>query len=186
VPRQDFPKRYSDLLDPKWKGKLAVEVEDMDWFAGVVGALGEKDGLELFREIARTNGFSVRRGHTLLTNLVAAGEVPLALTNYNFTTEQVKRSGAPLEWFAIQPLMARPNGVGLLRSSSRPHAAVLFYDFVLGEAQPLLAQRGFTPIRKDLQAPDQQAFKVIDSRVVLDEGDKWRKLFQEIFRAQAR
>jgi len=34
----------------------------------------------LFRDIVRANGMSARRGHTLLANVVAAGEVPLALT----------------------------------------------------------------------------------------------------------
>ena len=40
---------------------------------------------------------SVRRGHTLLANLVQAGEVPLALTVYSYKPEQQKREGAPVE-----------------------------------------------------------------------------------------
>ena len=34
----------------------------------------------------------MRKGHTLLTNLVASGEVPLALTVYNYKAEQLKNS----------------------------------------------------------------------------------------------
>jgi iron(III) transport system substrate-binding protein len=85
VQKAELPKSYADLLDARWKGRLAIEAGDEDWFAGVVSALGEADGLRLFRELVATNGVSVRRGHTLLTNLVASGEVALALTVYNFT-----------------------------------------------------------------------------------------------------
>ena len=74
-----------------------VEADDTDWFAGLMGELGEEAGVKLFRRIAATNGFSARKGHTLLTNLVAAGEAPLALTVFNYTAEQLKKRGAPIE-----------------------------------------------------------------------------------------
>ena len=73
-----------------------------------------------------TNGLSVRKGHTLLANLVAAGEVPLALTVYGFSAEQIKQKGAPLDWFIIPPLIARPTAAGVARNAPHPHAAVLF------------------------------------------------------------
>ena len=88
IKKEDLPKTYQDLLNPKWKGKLGIEAEDADWFAGVVADIGEEAGLKLFRDIVATNGLSVRKGHTLLTNLVASGEVPIALTIYNYKAEQ--------------------------------------------------------------------------------------------------
>src|SRR5262245_29681937 len=97
VKKLDLPKSFADLADPKWKGKIAIEADDSDWFAALVGALGEERGIKLFREIAASNGFSVRKGHTLLTNLVSAGEVPLALTVFNYTAEQMKKKGAPID-----------------------------------------------------------------------------------------
>ncbi len=87
VKKKDLPKSYRDLLDPKWKGKLAIEAEDMDWFATLVKEMGEEKGLKLFRDIVRTNGISVRKGHTLLAGLVASGEVPFALTVYKHNAE---------------------------------------------------------------------------------------------------
>jgi iron(III) transport system substrate-binding protein len=85
VKTEDLPKTYQDLTDPKWKGKLGIETDDSDWFAGLVQALGEEKGIKLFRDIAAANGFSVRKGYTLLANLVSAGEVPLALTVFSYT-----------------------------------------------------------------------------------------------------
>ena len=66
VKREELPKTYADLAHPRWKGRLGIEAEDEDWFAMVVKEQGEEAGLKVFREIAKTNGFSVRKGHTLL------------------------------------------------------------------------------------------------------------------------
>jgi iron(III) transport system substrate-binding protein len=183
VKRAEVPRTYHDLLDPRWKGRLGVEAGDEDWFAGVVTALGEAEGLRLFHELAAANGVSVRRGHTLLTNLVASGEVPLALTVYNFTAEQLKRKGAPLDWFAMQPVVARPNGVALARRAPHPHAALLYYDFMIGEeGQRILESRGFVPARRGLQgALAGTPMRVVDPALMLDQGEKWTKLYESIF-----
>jgi iron(III) transport system substrate-binding protein len=181
VQRAELPKSYAELLRPRWKGRLGIEAGDDDWFAGVVTALGEAQGLALFRELVAKNGVSVRRGHTLLANLVAAGEVPLALTVYNFTAEQLKRKGAPLDWYVIPPAIARANGLALARSAPQPHTALLYYDFMISEAgQRILAERGFVPARRELQPPV-GALRIVDPALVLDEGDKWARLYESIF-----
>ena len=66
VKKDELPKSYDDLLDPRWKGKLGIEADDTDWFGAVIDQLGEERGLKLFRDIVATNGISVRKGHTLL------------------------------------------------------------------------------------------------------------------------
>jgi ABC-type Fe3+ transport system substrate-binding protein len=186
VKKEELPKAWRDLLDPKWKGKLGIEAYDEDWFAGVVGELGEAQGLKLFREIVTANGISVRKGHTLLTNLVVSGEVPLALTVYQYRAEQLKLKGAPLDWFAIAPAFARPNGVAVARRAPHPYAAVLFYDFMLSDAQEILLKRNFTPTSRKAAAKGIPELKIIDSKVSLDESEKWQKLYGEIFTRQAR
>src|SRR5882762_1917549 len=95
VKKEELPKSYEDFLDPKWKGRLGIEAEDVDWFAMVIKEIGEDKGLTLFRAIVARNGLSVRRGHTLLAGLVASGEVPFALTVYNHNAEKLKQRGAP-------------------------------------------------------------------------------------------
>ena len=188
VKRSELPRSYRDLLDPRWQGRLGIEAADEDWFAGVVTALGEADGLRLFRDLVAANGISVRRGHTLLTNLVASGEVPLALTVYNFTAEQLKRKGAPLDWFAMQPVVARPNGVALARRAPHPHAALLYYDFMIGEeGQRILETRGFVPARRSLQgALAGTPLRLIDPALMLDQAEKWARIYESIFLSQRR
>ncbi len=187
VKKEDLPKSYEDLLNPKWKGRIGIEAEDFDWFSGVIGELGEAKGLKLFRDIVATNGISVRKGHTLLTNLVVSGEVPLALTVYNYKAEQLKNKGAPIDWFAFPPAIARPNGVGMLRRAPHPHAAVLYFDFMLSDAQDLLLKRDFIPTSKKIKTPlNQMPIKFIDSKVILDEEAKWSKLYHEIITKQSK
>ena len=179
VKKESLPKTYRDLLKPEWKGKLAIEAEDFDWFAQVVRELGETEGLKLFRDIVTSNGISVRKGHTLLNNLVAAGEVPLALTVYGFTAEQTKLKGAPLDWFIIPPLIARPTAAGAARNAPHPHAAVLFYDFLIGDAQPILASRQFVSPSKKIESPFTKGpLRLIDSSEMLDNAKKWQDLYQ--------
>jgi iron(III) transport system substrate-binding protein len=187
VKKETLPKTYQDLLKPEWKGKLGIEAEDFDWFAQVVMELGEAQGLRLFRDIVATNGMSVRKGHTLLNNLVAAGEVPLALTIYISAAEQTKRKGAPLDWFAIAPAVARANGEGVARNAPHPHAAVLFFDFLIGEAQSILANRQFVPANRKIETPlNHGPVKLIDSGLMLDQARKWQDLFQKTIINQPR
>src|SRR6266571_9294043 len=183
VRKQDLPKTWEDLLDPKWKGKLGIEQDDSDWLAGLFAEIGEAKGTTLFKQIVAKNGMSVRKGHTLLTQLVVSGEVPLALTVYNYKAEQLKRKGAPIDWFSIGTAIARPNGVGVARRAPHPHAAVLFYDFEISEeGQRILAQRDFVPTSKKVDTPlNKLPLKFVDARVTLDEYDKWAKLYEEIF-----
>jgi iron(III) transport system substrate-binding protein len=178
----DLPKSYRDLLDPKWKGKLTIEAEDIDWFAAVVKGLGEKEGVKLFSDIAATNGLGARKGHTLLATLVASGEVPLALTLYSHNVDRLKKKGAPIDRFAIQPAYARVNGIALARKAPHPYAAVLLYDFLLDtEAQAILEKRNYVPINLKLGNPvTRSPLKFIDPAMVLDESARWEKLLQEL------
>src|SRR5256712_8909087 len=106
----------------------------------------------MFREIVARNGHSVRRGHSLRAGLVASGEVPFALTVYNHNAEKLKQRGAPVDWYAIQPAIARVNGVALSRKPAHPHAAVLFYDFVLGEGQAILVTGNYVPTNRKAES----------------------------------
>jgi iron(III) transport system substrate-binding protein len=180
VKKDSLPKTYKDLLKPEWKNRLGIEAEDFDWFAQVVHGLGEAEGLRLFREIVASNGISVRKGHTLLNNLVAAGEVPLALTVYGFTAEQAKRKGAPLDWFVIPPLVARPTAAGVARNAPHPYSAVLFFDFLIGDAQPILAGRQFVSPSRKIESPFTKGpLELIDSGLMLDQAQKWQDLYQK-------
>jgi iron(III) transport system substrate-binding protein len=187
IKKDELPKSYDDLLDPKWKGKLGIEVDDSDWFGTVIDQLGEQRGLELFRDISATNGISVRKGHTLLANLIISGEVPLALTTYVYRAVQLKNIGAPVDWFAIPPTIARYEGAGVARRAAHPNAAILFYDFMLTDAQELLRDREYFPAsRKVRPPPDGFSMTFIDPAKSLDENQKWSKYYRDTIVRRAR
>ena len=185
VKRDELPKSYQDFLDPKWKGRLGIEAEDADWFSGVISLGDEAKNLKLWRDIVAANGISVRKGHTLLTNLVVSGEIPLALTVYNYKAEQLKNKGAPIDWFVIPPAIARANGVGVAAKAPHPHAALLWYEFEIGEdGQKILLQRDFIPTNRKVDTRlNKFPLKFIDSKAILEQGAKWEKLYAEIFGA---
>jgi len=185
VKKEELPKTWEELTDPKWKGRLGIEQEDSDWLAGILAELGEEPGVKLFKRIVETNGISSRKGHTLLTQLVASGEVPLALTVYNYKAEQLRREGAPIGWFTIGNAIARPNGVGVARHAPHPHAALLFYDFELSpEGQQIIADREFVPTSTKIDTPlNKVPMTFVDARVSIDEYDKWKNLYTDLFGA---
>jgi len=183
VKKEELPKTWEDLANPKWKGRLGIEQEDADWLAGQFAELGDARAQKVFRDIVNNNGMSVRKGHTLLTQLVVSGEIPFALTVYNYKAQQLKEKGAPIEWFHIGPAIARPNGIGVAKNAPNPHAAVLFYDFEISpEGQKILAGRDFVPTNRKVDTPLQKIpMKFVDARVALDEYQKWEKLYEELF-----
>ncbi len=181
VKKESLPKTYKDLLDPKWKGKLGIEAKDQDWFASVVDIMGGGEaGLKFFRDLVATNGVSVWQGHTLLNNMVISGEVPLALTVYNYMPEQAKKRGAPVDWFALEPAVARSNAVGVARRAPHPNAALLFYEYLLGEGQQHFVSMNYVPSNTRVASP-LKGVKVLQSDPIrsLDEADKWNKLFDD-------
>jgi iron(III) transport system substrate-binding protein len=188
VKKDEVPRSYADFAHPRWKGRLGIEAEDEDWFAMVVKELGEEAGLKLFREIGKVNGFSVRKGHTLLAGLVGSGEVPFALTTYSHGAEKMKQRGAPLEWYAIEPAIGRANGVAVMARPAHPHAAALFVDFILSpEGQAILEKGGYVPANLKVEHRAQRLpLKFVDPAVILDEADKWKKLWSEIVLGAAR
>ena len=189
VRKSDLPKTYQDLLDPKWKGKLGIEAKNDDWFATVVQQMGgEEKGLAFFRKLVDTNGISVRKGHTLLNNMVVSGEVPMALTVYNYMPAQAKEKGAPIDWFAIEPAIARSNAIGVAAKAKHPAAALLFYEYLLGpDGQKAMTSIDYVPTNTRVESP-LKGIKVVTTDPVrsLDEADKWSKLFEETLTKRGR
>jgi iron(III) transport system substrate-binding protein len=181
IKQSDLPTTYQDLLDSRWKGKLGYEVENVDWFATVVKSMGEDKGVQFFRDLTKTNGISVRKGHSNLSGMVAAGEVPMALTVYNYMPAQLKKKGAPVDWLVLQPAVVRANAVGVVKGAKNAAAAALFEDYLLGDAQATYAKLSYLPASKKIKSDlGKYQIKVIDPGESLDQRDHWKKLYDEI------
>jgi len=180
VTPEELPKTFADLLDPRWKGRIAIEAKEQEWFFTLVQEMGGEPGLKFFRDLVARNGLTVRNGNALLNNLVVAGEVPLALTLYSYLPEQSRRSGAPINWIALAPTVAYTDGIGVMKRAPHPNAAVLFYDFVLSDGQTLLAELNHV-ISHRRNEPYLRRFrlKFIELDAVLADYDRWTRIFED-------
>ena len=177
----DAPKTFEDLLDTRWKGRLGIEADDNHWLMTMAGAMGEQKTVTLFRDIVAKNGMSVRKGHSLMANLVVSGEVPVAIPAYVDEVNLLKASGAPIGSNFAAPTIAMPTAVAAFKNAPHPHAAVLFVDFLLSEeGQRILAAHNVVPTHLKVQRlPVKLTF--MDVPKYLDENTKWIRLFREIF-----
>ena len=180
VSREELPKSFEDLTDPRWKGRLGIEAEDQAWFGTLLHDLGQAKGVKLFNEIVAKNGISVRKGHTLLAQLVATGEIPFALTVYNYKPPQIKAKGGDIDWIVLSPTVAQLHAVAVHAKAPHPFAAMLLFDFFLGEGQTLLAERHFVPANTKVPTPFADVkIRFIDGAEWLDKQDPWTKLYEE-------
>ena len=179
---EEVPNSYEDLLHPRFAGKLGLEASDTDWFAAVVKHMGEAKGMAFFRKLAATKP-QMRSGHTLLAEMVSSGEVPITATIYNHNMERLMLKGAPVKWKALTPTFARPNAIGVVARSTRPHAALLFTDFMLSpQGQLLIKERNRVPASVAVDTNlNKFPFEMIDPVITLDEADKWDKLWSDLF-----
>src|SRR5258708_39391358 len=132
--------------------------------ATLIKTWGAEKGNDYFRRLAAMRP-DVRKGHVLLAELVAAGEVAVGLTMYNSNIESLKRKGAPIDFVPIPPVAARPQGIGIAKHAPHPNPAALFADFVLSpEGQRLFESMGRGPARtKGKSAPNDFPFPLIES-----------------------
>jgi iron(III) transport system substrate-binding protein len=181
VKKEELPKSYADLANPRWKDKLGIEAEDWGWFGTIIETMGQEKGLQTFKDIIATNGISVRKGHTLLAQLVATGEIPFGLTAYSYKPPQLKEKGAPVDWIAIPPVVAQMHAVAVAAKASHPFAATLLFDFFLGEGQELLAKKHFTPSSTKVRSPFANVdLKFIDPAEALDKQQQWIKQYDDV------
>jgi iron(III) transport system substrate-binding protein len=182
VRKQDLPKTYDDLRAPRWRGKLGIEAANDDWFGRLATAMGEQKTIDLFKSIVAANGISARKGHSLLGNLVVSGEVPFAITMHYNIAQSAKKSGAPVDWVALEPIVARANGIAVMKKAPHPRAARALYEFFISdEGQKLLAERDYPPVSALVDSPFKGAkLAIIEPGAALDQGEKWAKLFGDI------
>jgi iron(III) transport system substrate-binding protein len=180
--REELPSTLQGFADPIWKGRLALEATDFDWMYGVISSLGEEPGREFFRKLAALKP-QMRKGHVLVAQLVAAGELPVCLTLYSANADSIKAKGGPIDWVAVEPLIGRPQALALAKDAPHPHAALLFADFVFSpEGMKLLADMGRVPSsRAQKTLLDAHTYFMIDPATSIDQAERWEKLWNELF-----
>ena len=185
VRREDLPSTYEGFLDPKWKGRIGLEATDQEWLAGLAKHWGEKRALEFFRRLAAMKP-DVRKGHVLLSEMVAAGEVPVSLTNYASNADSMKRRDKPIDWKPVEPVIGRPQALGLAANAPHPNAALLFADFLLSpEGQQLFSSMGRFPSSQKVKSSiGAFPYLMLDPMTLIDEDEKWLKFWNDLVAAR--
>jgi iron(III) transport system substrate-binding protein len=153
VPKGEAPKSYDDYLSPRFKGQMAMNIGVPYALTGMVSLRGEEQAKAYVQRLEQQNLRPVE-GFTHITNLLAAGEYPLAIFMQASKIEDMKKKGAPVEWLPAAPTFATLSAVGMVQNPSHPAAARLLVDFFLSaEGQQALVQAGKIPLRKGVKTP---------------------------------
>jgi iron(III) transport system substrate-binding protein len=186
------PKTLEELAEPKWAGKVSMEVGDVDWFTALVQHMveqgkTEEEAVELFKKIAANS--KTAKGHTVQGELLSAGQFAVAISSYSHTIDKAADKGAPVAWKPadgepVQPVVVRPNGIGLMTTATNPCAAMAFVDWELTGGQEVFEEKF------RIGATDEAAEAIAGLEVVavpeeelLENGKKWDDLYAEVIKA---
>ena len=164
IPEKDRPRDWPELLDPKWKGKFGIDEEEFEWYGTLIDYWGREKAAKYMRALAAQQP-TLRRGHNLLAQLLAAGEFPVAIV-FPFEIEQLKRRGAPVEWSnASDPIVTSINVVAHTVKAPHPNAAKVFINYILSEeGQTVIKNVSRVPVRPGVKPTvaklDQSTLKI--------------------------
>ena len=182
VKHAEAPKTWSDLLLPQWAGKLAIDESDVEWYAAMLDYWGRDRATQYMRAL-HSQRPQQRRGHSLLTRLLVAGDFPLALVHAG-EIEKEKQDGAPVEWVkTLDPIITSPSQVAISAKAPHPAAARLLVDYLLSkEGQRLIESRGRVPARTDLGSNPGGELKIhyVSARLA-PQFSQYEKEFRGIF-----
>jgi iron(III) transport system substrate-binding protein len=180
----DQPTSWEDLADPKWNGKMSMELEDYDWYGTLHDyftsqGMTDEEADKVFQEMA--DGAKIVKGHTVQGELLSAGQFSMVASNYSYITETLKRDGAPVDYQPmVEPVIARPNGIGLMKTAEHPAAAILFTDWILTDGQQVMADLGLTPSVESMDPFGDANVIPVNTDKLLNQGDQWSKEYEQV------
>lgn len=196
VSAAEAPKTYEDLLDPKWKGKIAW-TNDLTpggppgFIHNILATMGQDRGMDYLRKFAAQLPVSIPAAQRVVLDHVVSGEYPLAvmILNYHATISAAK--GAPVRWIKMEPLLQSMSLVSIVKDSPHPNAAKLLVEFILSDAgQQIFADSDYLPASPTVPAkvpenkPQAGHFKVnvVTPDMARDDTAKWTAIYHELFR----
>jgi len=186
VKKEELPRTYEDLINPKWKGKVVLRDEDFETFGMMLKVMGREKGMNFMRRLGG-QGVDLRNSFTLAVQGVASGEIPLGMNLYGTHTEEFKKKGAPVDWVPMEFVLTTVEPLAVSARAPHPAAARLFIDFLLSkEAQSILRDRSRISSRPDVP-PDPpeltKGLKLIPTDLSLaDQANELAKEFRAIFK----
>jgi iron(III) transport system substrate-binding protein len=190
VKPEDVPKTWTDLLDPKYKGKL---VKSHPGYSGNVMtatyALSQLLGWDYFEKLGKQNVMQVQSS-TEPPKVLSQGERPIEADGNEYNIFILQDKGVPVK--PIYPAEGTSIAYGnaaILAYSPHPNAAKLFYSFMFSqEAQQLNDDfGGLRSVRPDVKDKSTRTplsqIKLLDSdaSAVMDAVDDIKQKYEQYF-----
>lgn len=148
VKKAEAPKSYDELLHPRWKNTIAVDNTKIEWMYMLLKLKGRG-----YMEKLAAQTSHVMAGNTNLLNLLAAGEFGIMAGVYEYSVDNLKSKGAPVDWIGLEPVITYTVAASLPAQPAHPFAAKLFIEWLLTkEGQEVINQYGRVPIRDDIDS----------------------------------
>jgi ABC-type Fe3+ transport system substrate-binding protein len=190
------PKSWNDLLDPKWKGKIAWSSNPTSsggtGFIGLVlAALGPQKGDDYLRALSaqKITGLGVSARQVL--DQTISGEYSIALQTFNNHSVISAAQGAPVDWISMNPAMALFSVVSVTKDAPHVNAGKLLVEFLTSkEGQEIFRAADYIPVDPEVAPktpnlrPDGKTFDAIYFTPEQIDGDmpKWVALYNKYFR----
>jgi ABC-type Fe3+ transport system substrate-binding protein len=195
VKLNELPKTYQDLLNPRWKGQMMWSTSRGSgapiFIGNVLISMGQEAGKAYLQKLKGQNIAKSTASNRQILDLTIAGEFPIALHIFNHHAYISKTAGAPVDWYAIEPVTATIQTIALAKSTPHPHAAMLLLDFVLSEkGQKVFQQSNYLPAhpkvpakQADLKPGGGRFSKALymTPDIQFDKGNEWVDYFQNQF-----
>jgi ABC-type Fe3+ transport system substrate-binding protein len=195
VKPNELPKTYEDLLNPRWKGQMMWSTSRGSgapiFIGNVLISMGQEAGKAYLQKLKGQNIAKSTASNRQILDLTIAGEFPIALHIFNHHAYISKTAGAPVDWFAIEPVTATIQTIGLAKNTSHPYASMLLLDFVLSEkGQKVFQQSNYLPAHPKVPAkqadlkPGGGRFNkalYMTPDIQFDKGNEWVDYFQNQF-----
>jgi iron(III) transport system substrate-binding protein len=191
----EVPKSFEELLDPKWKGKIAwssTVIGAMLFITGVRNFMGEEKALAYLQKLAKQDIAPIASANRVVVDRVMAGEYALCLDSFLHHPIISARKGAPVAPLPLDPVLTVVSSVMLPKAPPHPYAAMLFIDYLLSkDGQAKLQSADYFPAHPGVAAsPD--LGKIVPEKIGLRQNfispakmnadlPKSRALYQELF-----
>ena len=196
VPKGSQPRTYQDLLDPKWRGKLAWNgfptSSGVGGFIGtVLTEMGREKGMAYLRALAKQNVANLRGSAREVLDQVIAGEYSVALQIFNHHAVISAKKGAPVDWIPMEPATVTLSVASIHKNAPHPNAAKLLVDFIVSkEGQEVFRRADYLPAHPDVPAsvptlkPSEGKFRAhfFTPEQTEDSMPKWKLVIDDLFR----
>jgi iron(III) transport system substrate-binding protein len=150
---EEAPRTFKDLIDPKWRGKIAyADFRVMAYAVEQLATFEKIYGESFIYELAKQKVFFIGTSFTDPLARVVMGEYLLTTPPITFA-EVRKLAGDPVDWVrtADNTYLATFSWEGIASNAPHPNAAKLFIDFLFSiEGQAILERAGHTPLHPDV------------------------------------